>query len=227
MITLTTPPTIAILVLLPLLAMGGRQQGMGPGPGMPASAGGGSCPFTDSFSGSGALSSSWATVSSLTSTGWSLIQSSGVVELSPVSSSYASAADIVSGSSCSFPLDQYAQITVPTFTSSSYMEVMVLMTSSGSGYVAYGVVGGTGGLYSYTAGAGTVLSASCGTLSAGGTLKLAVTGSGGSQTETVYINGVSQCSYTDSTHTAGYPGVRMVSGANSTTAMRGASFIAD
>ena len=30
---------LAILVLLPLLAMGGRQQGMGPGPGMPASAG--------------------------------------------------------------------------------------------------------------------------------------------------------------------------------------------
>jgi hypothetical protein len=32
---------LAILALLPLLAMGGRQQGMGPGPGMPASAGGG------------------------------------------------------------------------------------------------------------------------------------------------------------------------------------------
>ena len=35
---------LAILVLLPLLAMGGRQQGMGPGPGMPASAGGGGNP---------------------------------------------------------------------------------------------------------------------------------------------------------------------------------------
>ena len=35
---------LAILALLPLLAMGGRQQGMGPGPGMPASAGGGGGP---------------------------------------------------------------------------------------------------------------------------------------------------------------------------------------
>ena len=33
---------LVLLALLPLLAMGGRQQGMGPGPGMPASSGGGS-----------------------------------------------------------------------------------------------------------------------------------------------------------------------------------------
>jgi hypothetical protein len=52
---------LAILALLPLLAMGGRQQGMGPGPGMPASAGGGghamtpvhtySCGSTANFAG--------------------------------------------------------------------------------------------------------------------------------------------------------------------------------
>ena len=189
---------LAILVLLPLLAMGGRQQGMGPGPGMPASSGGGCAnPFSDSFSGSGALSSCWSVVASVSGS-YYIVQASGVATQD---TDFASAMEIVSGGS--FPRNQYAQYTITTdvVADGPIAQVCVEMSTSGNGYCY-----GTSGMSKYTAGSSTRIDPyTCPTtFAAGNVIEISITSAG---VITGYLNGTAGCTVTDTTYTSGYPGM--------------------
>jgi hypothetical protein len=218
---------IALLALLPLLAMGGGQNVM-TGNHRHVFAATGGCPFIDSFSGSGALSASWSVATSETSSGYSLVKASGVVQNSAIG---VHATEIVTGSSCTFPEDQYAQATIQALDSSSAdgISLAVLMTTTGNGYrfVAFGG-GGAPIISRDTAGAGTTLLTCGSTIPVGAVMRLTVSGSGSGQTLTAYVNGTQVCAVVDSTYTSGYPGIRIGTGsATNVNQMEFGSFQAD
>jgi hypothetical protein len=199
---------LCMLFLLPLSALAGGQWQMGNRNFVPAAS---ACPFTDSFSGTGALSSSWSNMTNaqFTTSSYSLVKASGTVTLSSGASVYVRAGELVTNSTCTFPLDQYAQATVPAVTDT--FGLSVLMTTAGTGYAVRWSQKGYGYIWSYTNGSGGSISSACGTVAAGNSIKLVVTGSGGTQTITAYVNTgsgfVSVCAAVNSAHTTGYPGM--------------------
>jgi hypothetical protein len=195
------------LAFLPLLFIG--QQGMAPGPGMPAAAagGGGGCPFTDSFSGFGALSPSWSTPGAPFLFNGTMNQYSGFA--SGVSGGQGAA--LVTGSTCSFSEDQYAQATINSPVEDWVVALYVLASSSGNGYVLWMDYTWQVEIWRLDAGVVKVL-VNCGNVEVDGdTYKLVVTGTGSGQTITAYHNGtaIPGCSVVDHTYTSGYPGMSL------------------
>ena len=202
-----------------------QQTYPAPGPGRQATSAPSNCPFTDSFSGSGALSASWSTItaSGITSSGKTIVQASGQAE---ISAPYYLAGAIVTGGACSFPEDQYAQVTVTANSAAgAQLSLFLLMTTAGNGY-SFQANEGTANAYLYSLTAGTrTLEKTCASanIAAGSIMKAVVTGSGATQTITGYVNNgsgfvePSGCSYTNQTYTTGVPGIWLSSeGAAST-----------
>jgi len=187
---------LAILALLPLLAMGGRQQGMGPGPGMPASSGGGG--YSDNFPGS-TLSGNW---SYYTGTGYGapVVGSSQVYNDASGSNS-----NFLSYTGGTFGANQTSQATIGplSFSPSYYLTgqpagVCIHTDTSGNGYCtsAYGIM-------KCTATSCTVTACYAWYAAIGQVISIANVGSA----LTMSANGVTQCTATDSTYTGGYPGL--------------------
>jgi hypothetical protein len=197
---------LAILALLPLLAMGGRQQGMGPGPGMPASAGGGG--YSDNFPGS-SLSGNW---SSYIASGWGApAVSSSQVHNAAVSPGNASLIGYTAGT---FGANQFSQATEGSLTNAGLIEngspCIHVTPSSGNGYCWFS--NSSGGITKITAGVTSNLttSGSCSgvgvTPAIGDVLNISNAG------PTITVNDVTQsktCTATDSTYTGGYAGLIM------------------
>jgi hypothetical protein len=183
---------LAILVLLPLLAMGGRQQGMGPGPGMPASAGGGG--YTDNFPGS-SLSGNWTCYSG---TGYG----APIVGSAQVQNNHSS-----QGSLCGYTGTFSASLSQATFgalASYVYWQAVCvnLNVSAGNGYCAGG--NGGEGILKFTTGASANIGSYCGSAVAVGDV-FKIQNVGGTITETNVTQSWS-CSATDSTYTGGVSG---------------------
>lgn len=202
-------PGLLALALLPLLGAGGGQQVVNTGNHRHVFSSG-SCPFTDSFSGSGAMGSAWATWNSKTG----MQQFSGYA----AGTSFGTSGVVATSASCSFPEDQYAQLSMSNFGAVSNADsIFVLMSTSGNGYGFLITPGFSTTLSKYTSGTASTLVVCTLTPTLGHVYKLAVTGSGGGQTLTAYDNGsaISGCTTTDSAYTSGYPGFAAVSGSGS------------
>lgn len=190
------------------------QQGMGPGPGTPASAGS-SCPYTDNFPGAGVpFIASWTAVASFASGSGVLMQNSGVAQ---TNGGFKIAADIVTGGTCTFGANQFAQATFVAAGAGDSIAVLARMNSSGNGYG----LGSGGQLFKYTAGSGTFLIAGCGSATAGTVMRVTVSGS----TITGNYNGTTCATTTDSTYTTGLPGLLINNGSSSlATATQASTF---
>jgi hypothetical protein len=151
---------------------------------------------TDSFNrANGGLGVNWTALSFTGATG-AAINSDVLVGANTTTSGNYWAAN-------SFGNNQYSQITVATPPSSGWVGVTVRMTGTGEGYLA---IYFSGSFYIYNESGTTTptqLATVSGSLSAGDILCLAVTGT----TLTLYQNGTSILTTTDSTYTSGAPGV--------------------
>jgi hypothetical protein len=219
---------LSIMLLLPLFGAGNGKQYTVPQWGQNPQAASGPC-FTDNFPGSSgaALSSKWAVVSGF---GAGVFVQDGSGNAKPPA--WSEGANIVSGSSCTFPLDQYAQFTLTNKgVSNEQAALLVLMTSSGNGYRAF-INNPYNNMYIQKCTSGTcsnlTVTGTCPSVTSGYLYKFVVTGSGGSQTLTIWYNSgsgwTSTCYVQDSTYTSGYPGIY---GLGEGPTLRVGGFVAD
>lgn len=205
------------LVLFLFLQIGGKggvggKSGVGGGP--PSV----SCPFTDSFPGVGPLNGSWTTVSSGFLGAGSINQSAG---LALVATDGTIGVALVTGGGCTFPADQYAQ-TVANELDGKVMP-LVRANSSGNGYGMYVQASGSVLILMMTGGGGSVLGSNTCSYVSGNTYKISITGS----TITVFQNGTSCGTATDSTYTSGLPGLFIDNSGSTAPRTQALSFQAD
>jgi hypothetical protein len=221
---------ISILALLPLLAAG-PQQRMGHSHRYVVASGGSCSPFTDSFSGSGALNSAnWTNVPALASAApGTIVQNSGVAQ---ASAGFKIGAAIVTGCTPSATVP-YSQMVPQTNSSSGdYLGPMLLMDSSGDGYHIRINSAGVAGLYKDTAGTGTSktwTTNTCGSVTFGSTVVRFSAVVTTTAALTLSYNGTACAAYTDSTSPwlTGYDGLYINSNSGAATATQAASFQAD
>lgn len=163
---------------------------------------------SDSFSGTGSLSSNWTSpVSGFTGVFVHEIAQAAGVAVDNYAWSYGAA--LYSGTT--FPNDQYAQVTVQSIGPDSGVPgICVRATVSGNGY-CWGWASPSG-VAIVQAGVSTYAT-SCTAPTAGQTMKLGVHGS----TVTCYVNGVEVGSFTDTTLTSGSPAILISNGSTSGT----------
>jgi hypothetical protein len=168
---------------------------------------------------------------SITFSGQTVVNNSGVGQ---ASSSFIYASEIVTGSTCTFNLAQYAQSTIPTMSvGNSAVWWYVLMNTAGTGYQAAATeISGNPTIKINKCSSGNCSTnlASCGNSWAVGssnTWKFQSSGNTSAVTLTIYYNGTSICTYTDSSSPiiTGYPGVGVNDNGSPVTTV--ASFQAD
>lgn len=186
-------------------------------------------PFTDSFSGSGALNATyWTNVPSLAVGSGTVVQNSGVAQ---VSGAYKAGAAVVAG--CTPSSTPYVQWTISSLLGSGNNQGFVLdMTTSGTGYLGYITASAihfavdkcTTGSCSFF----NTLGSTCSTFVAGQTVKITQSGSS-TYTFTVYQNGTNCGTLTDSSPIAGgFDGLQINNGSTTpATNQQVSSFSAD
>jgi len=179
-----------------------------------------SCPFTDSFPGSTVpLTGSWTTVSSGFGGSGVINQSTGFAR---VATAGTLAVSLVTGGGCTFPADQSAQVVVNEVDGK--VMPLVRATSSGNGYGAYVQASGSVLILRMDGGSGTVIASNTCSSVSGNTYKISITGSA----ITVFQNGTSCASATDSTYATGVPALFIDnSGSTDATRTQALSFQAD
>ncbi len=193
-----------MVALLPLLGAG--QQNMGPGRHRTAAAASSSCPFSDGFSGSGALSATWTAMSGSYFTG-TIQQNSGVAQ---ASGSYTIGGAEVSGSSCAFGSTQFAAWTVTASAGSSTLLLGIETSSSGAGiFIRSGAIELSSGNGNYTYEKGC----NAGVYTVGNQVEIAVTANTGTtETAEAWYNAGggwtdAGCTVTITTTQSGNPGM--------------------
>ena len=222
---------ITLLCILPLLAMGGQQQ-MGHAHRYVAASGGSCSPFTDSFSGSGALNSSnWTSVPALvTAAPGTIVQNSGVAQ---PSAGFKIGAAIVTGCTPSATAPYSQMVPQTNSASGDYVGLLLLMDSSGDGYHVRISSAGAPSLYKDTAGTGaakTWTTNTCGSVSFGSTVLRFSAVVTTTAALTLSYNGTACAAYTDSASPwlTGYDGLYLNGGSGSAAAdTQAASFQAD
>jgi hypothetical protein len=145
------------------------------------------------------LSGSWTSYSAAFAGTGVINQASGHAQ---VGTDGATSISLVTGGGCTFPADQYAQVGVDE--ADGNVMPLVRASSSGNGYGAYVTTSGVTVLRLTGGGGASIGSNSC-TYVSGNTYKISSTGS----TITVFQNGTSCGTATDSTYPTGLPGLFM------------------
>ena len=191
-----------------------HQQGMMPGPGTPASSGGG-CSFTDLFPGS-SLSGNWSSYVVATTWATPAVGSAQVQNLT--GTGYNVASFITYTASACFAQSQTAQLTIGAATTGSYL-TYVSPVVNGNAALGNGYVFISSNIGKLVGGVFTAISGYCAYSPAVGSVLKLVNSSG---TLTYYVNGSLMCTTTDSTYTGGNPGLVLQQG-NQYAAIEGAS----
>jgi hypothetical protein len=202
--------------LLWFAAILGHAQVQGPFTLIPWQATVYTCPWTDSFSGTGALGTAWKTFNNSTT----FAQASGVVQLAALSKT-AQAAPLYAP--CSWLVNgQYAQATVAAVANNTGKVGLGVAVDPIhlTGYIFAGNTNTSAFIYSMTAGAFTpIATCTSSALAATNVIKIIITGASAPWTITVYRNGtpLTGCSASSSLYSpqSGAPAMYIMSDATS------------